>query len=117
MRIGIVGPCAAGKTTLEGNLMRSGFEDVRAIVQEHSGVQSMWLQVSHPDILIYLDASIETINVRRQVKWEQAYLDEMNRRLAHARMHADFLLDTDTLSIVQVRDCVLEFLKTRISDL
>ncbi|CAG0942089.1 hypothetical protein ANRL1_00804 [Anaerolineae bacterium] len=110
MRIAIVGPCAAGKTTLEGNLIQLGY-DAHAVVQEHSGVQTMWQRITRPDVMIYLDASIATINARRHVNWEQSYLDEMNRRLAHARAHADFFLDTDGLSVVQVRDRVIEFLK------
>lgn len=110
MRIAIVGPCAAGKTTLEGNLIQLGY-DAHAVVQEHSGVQTMWQRVTRPDVMIYLDASIATINARRHVNWEQSYLDEMNRRLAHARAHADFFLDTDGLSVAQVRDRVIEFLR------
>lgn len=110
MRIAIVGPCAAGKTTLEGNLIQLGY-DAHAVVQEHSGVQTMWQRITRPDVMIYLDASIATINARRHVNWEQSYLDEMNRRLAHARAHADFFLDTDGLSVAQVRDRVIEFLR------
>ena len=109
MKIGIVGPCAAGKTTLQNNLLRLGYDAV-AIAQEHSGVQSMWAQITKPDVVIYLDASLPTINARRNVSWEQAYFDEMNRRLRHARAHADFYLNTDPLSIEQVRDHVSDFL-------
>ena len=110
MKIAIVGPCAAGKTTLEGNLIQLGY-DAHAVVQEHSGVQTMWQRVTRPDVIIYLDASLPTINARRGANWEQSYLDEMNRRLAHARAHADFFLDTDALSVAQVRERVLEFLR------
>jgi adenylate kinase family enzyme len=109
MRIAIVGPCAAGKTTLQNNLVPLGY-DVRAIAQEHSGVPTMWRRIAHPDILIYLDASLATIRRRLSVDWEQAYLDEMNRRLTHARAHARFLLDTNLLTPEQVCDRVAEFL-------
>jgi len=109
MKIGIVGPCAAGKTTLQNNLLQLGYNAV-AIAQEHSGVPSMWQQITKPDIVIYLDASLPTINARRNVSWEQAYIDEMNRRLRHARAHADYYLITDSLSIEQVRDHVSDFL-------
>jgi deoxyadenosine/deoxycytidine kinase len=98
MRIGIVGPCAAGKTTLQNNLLRLGYDAV-AISQEHSGVQTMWLQITKPDVLIYLDASLATIRQRLDVDWEQSYLDEMNRRLTHAREHADFFINTNDLTI------------------
>jgi deoxyadenosine/deoxycytidine kinase len=109
MRIAIVGPCGAGKTTLQDNLVRLGY-DARAIVQEHSEVQAMWQRVMHPDVVIYLDASLPTINARRDVNWEQGYLDEMNRRLMHVHAHAQFFLDTNPLRPAQVCERVVEFL-------
>ncbi len=109
MRIAIVGPCGAGKTTLQNNLVRLGYE-ARAIAQEHSGAQAMWQRVTRPDVAIYLDAALATINARRGVHWEQSYLDEMNRRLAHARAHAHFYLDTNALTPAQVSARVVAFL-------
>ena len=73
----------------------------------------MWQQIARPDILIYLDASLATINQRRQVNWEQAYLDEMNRRLTHARAHAQFFLDTNALTPAQVCERVELFLRAQ----
>jgi shikimate kinase len=111
MKIGIVGPCAAGKTTLEGNLRRLGY-DAHAIGQEHSEVQSMWRQIADPAVLIYLDASRRTICARLKVDWEQSYIDEQTRRLADARGHIDFYLATDELSREQVAERVVAFLDT-----
>ena len=109
MRIAIVGPCAAGKTTLQNNLVRLGY-DARAVAQEHSEAQTMWQQIARPDILIYLDASLATIHQRLKVDWEQEYLDRMNRRLTHARSHAHFWLDTNPLTPAQICERVAEFL-------
>ncbi len=109
MLIGIVGPCAAGKTTLANGLIALGYA-ARDIAQEHSHVQTMWARITRPDILIYLDASLPTIQARLHVNWEQSYLDEMHRRLSHAREHAHFYLDTDPLTREQVLDRVLDFL-------
>lgn len=111
MRISIVGPCAAGKSTLAKNLQALGYA-AEDCAQEHSQVSAMWQRIAQPDLLIYLDANLATINARRQVMWEQAYLDTMNRRLAHARAHAHFFLATDDLTIAQVRDRVLHFLQS-----
>jgi len=111
MKIAIVGPCAAGKSTLESNLKKLGF-DAHAIAQEHSGVQTMWQQITRPDVVIYLDANLATINARRNENWEPSYLAEMNRRLAHARAHADFFLATNDLTIDLVLTHVRAFLES-----
>jgi deoxyadenosine/deoxycytidine kinase len=110
MRIAIVGPCGAGKTTLARNLKARGC-DAEECAQEHSHVQAMWQRIARPDVLIYLDASLPTIRKRLNVDWEQSYLDEMNRRLTHARTHAHFTLPTDNLSEAEVCQRVLEFLR------
>jgi adenylate kinase family enzyme len=110
MKIGIVGPCAAGKTTLAGNLGRRGY-DAHAIAQEHSEAQTMWRQMTDPDLLIYLEASLETICARLNVRWEQSYLDEQVRRLSDARAHTNFVLATDGLSREEVAARAVEFLQ------
>ncbi len=111
MRIAIVGPCAAGKSTLARNLKARGYE-AEDCAQEHSGVQTMWQEIAKPNILIYLDASLATICQRLNVNWEQAYLDEMNRRLTHAREHAHFAIDTNPLTPIQVCERAIEFLQS-----
>lgn len=110
MKIGIVGPCAAGKTTLARSLSKRGY-DARAIAQEHSEVQTMWRQMTDPDLLIFLNASLETICTRLAVTWEQSYIDEQVRRLDDARAHADFVLVTDDLSREEVVVHVVEYLQ------
>ncbi len=110
MKISIVGPCAAGKSTLARNLQAMGY-DARDCAQEHSGVQYMWARIACPDLLIYLDVSLATLHTRLKVDWEPYFLDVQKRRLRHAREHAHFYLNTDGLTIEQVRDAVLEFLR------
>ncbi len=111
MRIILVGPCAAGKTTLADALCALGY-DAHDIAQEHSNVQRMWRVIAHPNLVIFLDVSLETIHARLHVNWEQSYLDEMHRRLADVRAHSDFYLRTDPLSSEEVLACVLEFLNS-----
>lgn len=112
MKVGIVGPCAAGKTSLQDNLLRLGY-DARAIGQEHSLVQTMWQQIAGPDILVYLDATRATICARLGVQWEEEYIGEQKRRLTHARAHADLFVDTNDLTLAQVRDRVVAYLAAR----
>lgn len=110
-RIAVVGPCAAGKSTLVQRLRALGY-DAHEPAQEHSGVPDMWQRITKPDVLIYLDAGLSTIARRRRIDWGQPYLDELNRRLRHARQHADLYLPTDDLTPEQVLQRVCEFLET-----
>lgn len=108
--IGVVGPCGAGKSTLIAGLSRHGYS-CRHIAQEHSYVPDMWRRLSNPDILIFLDASYETTRRRRALDWTEAEYQEQQRRLAHARAHADLIIETDALSIEEVLQQALDFLK------
>jgi ABC-type glutathione transport system ATPase component len=110
--IGIVGPCGAGKSTLAEGLKRNGLL-ARAIAQEHSYVQDMWQRLTRPIILVFLQASCSVGGKRRQMQWTESEWEEQQRRLNHARAHADFLLDTDSLGIDKVLGLVLEFLQDR----
>lgn len=96
--IGIVGPCAAGKTTLGKGLRACGF-NARPILQEHSYVPTMWQRVTRPDILIYLAADLETIRWRRHdPEFPPSLLAQELDRLRHARAHADIVIQTDSLT-------------------
>lgn len=108
--VGIVGPCTSGKSTLIANLRRLQQIELRHIAQEHSYVQSMWQQITHPDWLVFLDVSYPTSMERKKLNWTEAEYQEQQRRLAHARSHADFYVNTDGLTPEQVAEKVLEFL-------
>lgn len=108
--IGVVGPCGAGKSTLISALeLRGCF--CRHIAQEHSYVKDMWQRLTHPDILIFLQASFPVSTARRNLNWLERDHAEQQRRLSHAFDHADLIIDTDSLSPDQVLDKVLTFLK------
>lgn len=107
--IGIVGPCAAGKTTLTRNLRNLGFR-VKHIAQEHSYVPYMWQKITKPDILIFLDVSYENTLVRRDLTWSRDEFEEQLRRLDHARQHADLVIETDALDELGVLQKALDFL-------
>jgi hypothetical protein len=109
--VGVVGPCAAGKSTLIAGLAALGVP-ARHIAQEHSYVPDMWLRLTHPGFLIYLDVSYEISRMRRKLDWtEQDYLEQC-RRLAHARRFANLYLNTDPMTPAEVLSAVLDRLRT-----
>ena len=109
--IAVVGPCASGKSTLVSGLHERGYASARLVPQEHSGVQSLWAWHGQPDVLIYLDAGVETINRRqRRTDWTQDVLDEQHDRLRTARQACHLYLPTDDLTIPKVLEKVIDFL-------
>lgn len=102
----VVGPCAAGKSTLVAGLGRHGLA-ARQIAQEHSYVPDMWRRLSRPDVLVFVDASYETCTRRKRLDWQPSEYEEQQRRLAHARSHCDVYLATDDLSPTDVLGQVL----------
>ncbi|HFC10408.1 MAG TPA: hypothetical protein ENJ54_11240 [Chloroflexi bacterium] len=108
--VGIVGPCAAGKSTLIQNLAGRGYR-LKHIAQEHSYVPDMWQRLTQPDVLVFLDVSFEESNRRRPMPWRKADYLEQQHRLRHAREHADFYLLTDGLTPEEVAARVKAFLK------
>lgn len=106
----MVGPCAAGKSTLVEGLRRHGLQ-ARQIAQEHSYVADMWQRLSRPETLVFLDASYQTCTRRKQLRWLVREYDEQQRRLAHARDHCDILLATDELTPGEVLQRVLSELE------
>lgn len=112
--IGVVGPCGAGKSTLIAGLEREGFR-CRHIAQEHSYVPSMWQKITHPDLLVFLDASFEMCTQRRKLDWREADYLEQKQRLAHAHDHADLIVETDALRAEEVLSQVVRFARSKLS--
>jgi len=110
-QIVIVGPCASGKTTLVRGLWARGYAGARVVAQEHSGVGDLWKMRGQPDVLIYLDARLDTIALRqRRADWTPEYLSEQRRRLHSAWLACDLYLPTDELSPADVLERVVKFL-------
>lgn len=109
--IAVVGVCAAGKTTLASGLRARGF-NARAILQEHSYVPAMWQRITQPDILIYLEAGLDTVRRRRNDPDFPAWLYEQELdRLRHARAHCHLTLATDELTPGEIQDMVVDYLR------
>lgn len=109
LRIGIVGPCTAGKSTLVRRLIQFGI-NARHIAQEHSYVPYMWQRLTNPDVLIFLDVSYPGSVRRRKINWNLNEYQEQQRRLTHARTHTDFYILTDPYTQDEVVALVLDYL-------
>jgi len=108
--IAVVGPCAAGKSSLVRRLKALGY-NARSVAQDHSYVPDMWRRITDPDLLIYLDIELNTIVHRRRISWGERYLADEHHRLRHARQHCDLYLSTDDLTEEEVLERVVGFLE------
>ena len=111
--LGVVGPCAAGKSTLVDQLRSLGFS-AKHIAQEHSYVADMWARIAQPDILIYLDVSYDISCERNRSIMSHKIYNNQVERLAHAKINADLYIDTDNLTPAKVFERVVNFLENRV---
>jgi len=102
-----------GKSSLIAGLEKHGYH-CRHIAQEHSYVKYMWQHITNPDILIFLKCSFENSTSRRKLNGFPPITKKQQRRLSHAREHADLIIDTDSLNVDDVLAQALDFLKERI---
>jgi len=92
-------------------LIARGYAGARLVVQEHSGVHDLWARRGPPDVLIYLDVQVATINRRQgRTDWTDEARSEQLLRLESARRRCDLYLPTDDLTIPQVLEAVVQFL-------
>lgn len=110
-RVVVVGPCAAGKSTLAEGLRRMGFAAV-PVGQEHSDIPSLWRH-TEPDVVVALDADLDTIRRRRgEEAWPEWLYLTQQRRLHEAQIAAALRIDTGTMSAEEVLATVADFLAT-----
>ena len=101
----ITGVCASGKTTLSKGLQSLGLNAI-TVAQEHSVIKNMWNK-KNPEIVIYLDATLQEIKKRKELYWEEKYLESQRQRLAEVRKHSDIYILTDDKSIEEVLENAL----------
>jgi hypothetical protein len=107
--VGIVGPCASGKSTLCNRLSIKGI-NARHIAQEHSYVPAMWEIITQPDVLVFLAVSYLMTIQRSNLDWTILEYQEQLYRLRHADEHADLHIDTDNLSPESIERLVISLL-------
>ncbi|MCX7682416.1 MAG: hypothetical protein N2508_10750 [Anaerolineae bacterium] len=110
--IAVVGPCAAGKSTLVRALRARGY-NAREVAQDHSYVPQMWQRITQPDLLIYLDVCPAVALRRRPSNASPEWWEVQAHRLRHAREHADLYINTDHLTPQEVLEQALMFLTSR----
>ncbi|MCA0351763.1 MAG: hypothetical protein LCH85_07175 [Chloroflexi bacterium] len=101
----IVGPCAAGKSTLRQGLETHGIQ-ARVIAQEHSGIRGLWRK-HQANYLIYLDVDLPAVHERGRPSFPAWLHNQQQQRLQEARAAADIYLDTTKHSINDVLNRVL----------
>ena len=110
----IVGPCAAGKSTLRDRLRARGFTQVRVVAQEHSGVRDLWKLRGYPEVLIFLDCSVAAANARQgRSDWTEAAHAEQLHRLREARATCNLYLPTDDLTPDEIAEQAAHFIAAR----
>ena len=109
--VGVVGPCAAGKSVLVHALRARG-TNAREVAQEHSYIPDMWLRITAPDLLVFLDVSLKESQRRRPTDITEAAWAELGHRLDHARRNADLLIDTDGLTPEEILERAVLFLES-----
>jgi deoxyadenosine/deoxycytidine kinase len=107
LKIAIVGPCGAGKSTLAQKLKAFDLV-IKETAQEHSFAPAMWQKITQPDILIYLDVSYQSSTKRKDFHWTKSEFSEQLRRLQHARKNCDIYIQTDNLTPDEVFKEVLD---------
>lgn len=98
-RVAVVGVCGSGKSTVVAHLRRVHV-DAYAVAQEHSVVRDLWNHLQ-PDRVVYLQASLETVRLRRGPGWPDWIYELQRERLADARAHAAVTVDTGESDVDQ----------------
>lgn len=107
----IVGPCAAGKSTLVDGLRRTGVS-ARAVAQEHSRVRDLFRRRPSAGV-VYLTADWPVIHARRPLSFGRVQYEDEVKRLLYVRSLADVVVHTDVLTPDDVLALVVRWMRER----
>jgi hypothetical protein len=79
--------------------------------KNNSYVPYVWQRTANPEFLIFLRAAFSTCTKRRNLNWQEADYAEQPSRLAHARQHADLIVETDDRAAEEVLAQAIVFLE------
>jgi GTPase SAR1 family protein len=109
-KIAVVGGCGSGKTTIVHELQTRGY-DAYVVGQEHSGVPDLWNR-RRPDVVIYLDVTLEAVRQRRSEGWPEWLYNVQQRRLQSASDEADIHVNTAELTVEQTMEQIIKSLES-----
>ncbi len=99
-RVVVIGPCAAGKSTLVDSLRGLGYDAVVS-GQEHSDIPMLWRR-ARPSVLIALMVDPRETSRRRGRPWPEALHDRQRERLRAAFAEATVVIDTSAMTPMSV---------------
>jgi predicted ATPase len=109
-RIVVVGPCAAGKSTLVAALLERGY-DAYAVAQEHSIIRDLWNR-RDPDVVVALDLDLAVLRHRRSPTWSADIYARQHERLQPAFAAAHLHIDTGIHDIDTALRMTLDLLES-----
>jgi len=107
----VIGPCAAGKTTLVSRLIEEGISAVSP-AQEHTLIPDLYRHRGE-GMVVYLDVSFEEAARRRDIDWGPERLQEQKDFMDSSRRAADVYILTDDLSPDEIAERVLRAVRNR----
>ncbi|MDQ3513663.1 MAG: hypothetical protein M3462_08375 [Chloroflexota bacterium] len=110
-RVVVIGPCAAGKSTLVDSLRGLGYDAVVS-GQEHSDIPTLWRR-ARPSVLIALSVDVRETSHRRSRPWPEALHDRQRERLRAAFAEATAVIDTSAMTPMSVLAATTRILREK----
>jgi cytidylate kinase len=110
MKIAVVGGCGSGKSTIVTELCALGY-DAYVVGQEHSALSNLWKR-QNPDVLVYLDVTLEAVRHRRDENWPEWLFLKQQSRLKQASDAAHVHVNTADLTAEETVRAIVTSIQT-----